>query len=160
MASDPVRINNVMHGWGSIVAKFADERFYGFTSISYNDKLEGTPFSGQALHQAPIGRPPGKYSCDPCTVKFRKGSAAIFRQLLAQQAPDGRSFGTVEFDLIVQYLAAGDVPITDQVRRMRWTGNTASSEEGGDALMDEVTFQPLFIIWNGYTLFDSSQGMP
>lgn len=157
--SDPIRINGNVHDWGSIVAKLLNEPWNGFTSISYGDSRESVKLYGMGKHQAPRGRTRGKYVTDPVVVKMPKGTAQLFIDALARQAPDGISYGDVEFDFQVQFIAS-ETPITVLIKRCKVIKDTSSHEEGGDPLFDELTFDCMQITRNGKTLFDSSTGAP
>jgi hypothetical protein len=154
--SDDVRINGNMYSWASVVLKVDGERFFGITSISYADALERVKGYGMGRHHAPRGRSAGKYTIEAVTVKMEKKSSRDLRAALAARATDGRSFGTVEFEIVVQY-AEGTAAHTDTIERCRWAKTSASHEEAPDPLYDEVEFDAMAIRWDGKTLFDSSE---
>lgn len=158
--SDERRVNGNVHSFNSIVLKIGEDRFTGFTSISYGDARERTKVYGMARHGAPRGRTRGKYTVEPVTLRGPKGSVQAARAMLAQQASDGVSYGDVEFQIVAQYLESDDTPITDVLERCVWTKNSASHEEGPDALMDEVEIDCMLIRRNGLVLFDESEGTP
>lgn len=88
--SDEIRVNGNVHSWGSIILKYGDAR-------------ERAKVYGMGRHHAPRGRTRGKYTVEPVTLRGPKGTVQQLRALLAQQAPDGVSYGDVEFQIVVQY---------------------------------------------------------
>lgn len=158
--SDQIRVNGNMHSWGSIVVKIADERYYGFTSISYGDKRERVKAYGMGRHQAPRGRSRGKYSTDPVKLAGPKASCEALRVALASRSVDGKSYGDVEFEVVTQFIETGENPMTVQLKRCVVVEEASSHEEGADPLKDEMTLDTMQILRNGKTLFDSSQGSP
>jgi hypothetical protein len=160
MAIDPIRINGNQLGWGSILAKVGGNVITGFTSIKYSDSRERVKAYGMGRHHAPRGRSPGKYQVDPVTLKGWKGSVQALREALASAAPDGISYGNVEFELVVQYVEADDKPITVHLERCVITKNTADEEESADPLSEEIEIDCMKIRRNEMTLFDSTGGAP
>lgn len=156
MGVDQVRINGNVYSWGSITVKVGGERWTRLTSISFADKRERVKAYGQARHQAPIGRSRGKYTTEPVKVGAPPGSLQELRELLATQAPDGVSYGDVEFDITVQYIESDETPITVEILDNVWASNSDALEEGGDPLKGETEFDCMRIVRNGLTLFDSN----
>jgi hypothetical protein len=158
--SDDLRINNNQHSWGSIILKIDDERFTGFTSISFADKRERVKAYGMGRHQAPRGRSRGKYTVEPVKLGGWKSSVAALRTSLALRSADGRSYGDVQFQIVVQYIEVGEIPLTVEIDRCVYVGNTSSDEEGADNLKEEIEIDAMLIRRNGLTLFDGEQGQP
>jgi hypothetical protein len=156
MAIDTPRVNGNLYSWASIEAKINGETVHGFTSINYADKRTRTKGYGQGRHHAPRGRSAGKYEVDPVKVKAPKDTMQALRASLAAQAGDSRSYGNVEFELVVQYVEEGNTPITVELSRCVWSGESATDDEGPDPLMEEAEFDCMQIRRNGLTLFDSS----
>lgn len=157
--ADQIRVNNNQFSWGSIILKLNDDRFYGFTGITYADKRERVKGYGMGRHQAPRGRSRGKYTTDPVKLTGFKSSIAAFRAALAAQATDGKSYGDVEFEILVQYVETGEDPQDVEIERCVWTGNSTSEEEGADPLKEEIEIDCMLIRRNGATLFDDSEGV-
>jgi hypothetical protein len=157
---DTFRVNGNVHGWGGIKLKLKNARYYGAVEVTYADKLERVEAAGMGRHHAPNRRSPGKYTCDPSKIKFFKESAEIFRSALAAEAEDGRSYGTVEFEAVIQFIEPGGLPMQVELRRCTWTEDAGNHAESADPLFDETTIKPMYIVRNGKTLFDSSEGMP
>jgi hypothetical protein len=156
--SDQIRVNGNQLSWGSIILKLDNDRFYGFTGITFADKRERVKAYGMGRHQAPRGRSRGKYSVDPVKLTGWKRAIQDFRDALAAKAEDGKSYGDVEFDVIVQYVDTGEESITVLIERCVWAGNSSSEEEGADPLKEEVELDAMLIRRNEQVLFDNTDG--
>lgn len=157
--SDEIRVNGNVHSWGSIVLKIGDDRFFGFNQIGYADGRERSKVYGMGRHHAPRGRTRGKYTVEPVTLRGPKGTVQQLRDMLAQQA-GGSSYGDVEFEITVQYIEEDDTPITDVLEGCVWSKNSASHEEGPDALVDEIEADCMRIRRNDLVLYDESDVQP
>jgi hypothetical protein len=158
--ADQTRINGNQHSWGSISIKFGGERFTGVIAIKYADSRERVKAYGMGRHQAPRGRSRGKYTTEPVGLTLWKGSAQELRAKLAAVAPDGRSYGDVEFEIVVQYVEVDDTSVIVQIERCVLTKNATDDEESADPLKDELEADCMLIRRNGLTLFDSSVDQP
>ena len=158
--SDEIRVNGNQHSWGSITIKVAESRFTGFTSISFGDSRERVKAYGMGRHQAPRGRSRGKYVPDPVAITGWKASVQTLRDQLALFAADGRSYGDVQFEVVVQYFEFGtDRPVTVEIRECVWSKNATSDEEGPDPLKEDFELDCMRILRNGKTLYDSIEGV-
>lgn len=156
--ADQIRVNGNAFSWGSIVLKLDGERFYGFTGITYADKRERVKGGSLGRHQAPTRRSRGKYTTDPVKLTGWKSSIQAFRLGLALRSGNRLSYGDVEFETLVQYVESQDsseLPMDVQITRCVWAGNSATDEESADPLKEEIEIDPMLIIRNGLTLFDS-----
>lgn len=154
--ADSIRVNGNLHSWGSIICKINDDRYYGFTSISYSDSRERVKAYGMGRHHAPRGRSRGKYATEPVQITGQKGSVQELRKALAD-AGDGESYGDTEFQVIIQYIEEDDTSITVELDRCVWVKNTSSEEEGPDSLTEDFELDCMLIRRNGLVLFDNSQ---
>jgi hypothetical protein len=89
-----------------------------------------------------------------------KASIQELRAALAARAPDGISYGDVEFEIAVQYIEEGEQPMHVAIERCVITGNSSSDEEGADPLKEELEINCMLIRRNGLVLFDAVQGGP
>jgi hypothetical protein len=158
--SDNIRVNGNQLSWGSIELKIDLERFTGFTSISFADKRERVKAYGMTRHHAPRGRSRGKYTIEPVKLVGWKSSVQALRQGLAARSKDGISYGDVEFQIMVSYVEADELPLTVEIDRCVWGGNSSSDEESADPLKEEIEIDAMLIRRNGLVLFDSSEGAP
>lgn len=156
--SDEVRINGVQHGWASVVLKINGKPWYGIKSIKYGDKRTRGKSYGMGRAHAPRGRTSGKYEVDPVTVSMEKASTKLLRdELAAKSTTGGSSYGDTVFQIVIQY-SEGSSTITDELVDCTWQGDSASSEEGPDALYDEIEFDCMRILRNGKTLYAAAPG--
>lgn len=158
--SDAIRVNRNQHSWGSITFKLNGERYTGFTAVSFADKRTRVKAYGMGRHHAPRGRSRGKYETDPVKVTGWKGSVQLLREGLARLSADGKSYGDVEFQGLVQYIEADDTEITVELDRLVWMSNTSSDEESADPLKEDFELDVMLIRRNGLVLFDGSEGQP
>jgi hypothetical protein len=158
--ADDIRVNGNQLSWGSIVLKINSERFTGFTSIAFADKRERVKAYGLTRHHAPRGRSRGKYTIDPVKLVGWKSSIQKLREGLGALAPDGKSYGDVEFQIVVDYVESDELGITVEIDRCVWASNSSSDEESADPLKEEIEIDAMLIRRNGFTLFDASEGAP
>ena len=158
--ADQYRINGNIHSWASMIAKVDEDRFFGFTDISYGDKRERQKAYGMGRHQAPRGRTHGKYTIEPVKIGGPKSSIQALREGLAAKAPDRISYGDVEFQFTLQYFESDDSPITVVIERLVIVGNSVTDSESADVGKDEVECDAMLIRRNDLTLFDSIEGGP
>lgn len=157
---DPIRVNGNQYSWGSIVLKADNDIWTGFTGISYADKRERVKAYGMGRHHAPRGRSRGKYTVESVKIIGWRGSVQLFRAGLALRSADLKSYGDVQFQIVVQYIESGELPITVEIDRCVVVGNSVSDEESADNLKDELEIDPMLIRRNGLVLFDGSEGGP
>jgi hypothetical protein len=160
---DEKRINGNAYGWSSVLWKIGDDRIHGFKAIAYKDSRERTPVYGSGRHHAPRGQTPGKYAAEPCTATVEKETAALIRAALARRSADGKSFGNVEFEIVVQREEdRGGTPkvITDELHRCTWRETASKAEEGSDPDYEEIAFNVTTIDWDGLSLYDGTGGAP
>ena len=109
--ADQIRVNGTLHSWGSITVKIRNERYSGFTAISYGDGIERSYAYGMGRSHAPRGTSRGKYVPEPVAVTGYKASVQELRRALAEAA-GGVSYGHIRFDVIVEYTEDDEEPIT------------------------------------------------
>lgn len=158
--ADDIRVNGNQISWGSIILKIDSDRYTGFTSVSFADKRERVKAYGMTKHHAPRGRSRGKYTIEPVKLVGWKSSVQQLREALASLAPDKISYGDVEFQIVVQYVEADELPLTVEIDRCVWGGNSSSDEESADPLKEEIELDAMLIRRNGLVLFDASEGAP
>lgn len=155
--ADQIRVNGNLQSWGSIIFKVQGERFYGITSINYGDSRERVKAFGMGKSHAPRGKSKGKYDTDNVTAS---GYAASVQELvdgLAALAPDGVSYGDVEFEIQIQYVDSGEAPRNVEILGCHIAKFTEANEESPDPLKSDLEISCLRIKRNGKTLYDSSE---
>lgn len=161
--SDLLRVNGNAVGWGSLKFKLNGVRYYGFTAVSYGQKLESTLVYGMHRSQAPQGGTSGKYTPDMVKVKGRVASVLALKQAVAALSPSGRSYGVARFSGTLFYYEPGVAGSLGESHRvefagLKWAETAVSAEEGPDPINDEFSLQVLAIREDGLVLFDDSEG--
>ncbi len=154
--ADETRVNGNQLSWGSITLKINEEKYFGFTAVTFGDKRERVYAWGMNRSQAPRGRSRGKYTPEPVQLTGWKGSVQQLLQALAD-AGGGDSYGDTFFQIVVEYFEADDTPITVELEDCVVTGVTASEEEGGDNLKTELELSTMRVRRNNLVLFDNSE---
>lgn len=157
--SDSIRVNGNLLSWGSCGFKIDSERFFGIKSISFSEALEQVLVYGMGRHHAPRARTRGKYTVEPLKIVAEVNTIKVVQAALAQQAADGRSYGTVEFEVFLEAVEA-EQTYTAEFLRCKWAKTGSSFEEGPEALYQECELSTMQVVQNGLTLFDASEGSP
>lgn len=147
------RINGNLHSHASVKLKVGTTLITAFKSITYGDKIERSMAHAADPSFAPIGRTQGKYTPDQVVAEIEKGQAAELRSTVANLSGT-KSFGSVEFEIVVSYETPERQLITDTITRCKIAAVAAKDDDGGDTLYDTLTFDTMGIKWNGLTLFE------
>jgi hypothetical protein len=99
----------------------------------------------------------GKYEPDQMKIKGFSGGVQKMRDYLAQRAIDGRSYGNVIFECLIQLIDANETPIDIKFEGVTWSSNNDSRTEGSELFQDEIEFKFMKCWRNGLSLFDSSE---
>ncbi len=158
--SDQIRVNGNLYSWGSIKLKIDGDLYHGFTSIAYGDKRLRVKGYGMGRHHMPRGRSSGKYETDPVKLGGPKSTIQALRADLARRAPDRKSYGNVEFLIVVQYVEPDEAPMHVEIGRCVLVANSTTDEENADPKAEEVEIDCMWITRNGLTLFDATEGAP
>lgn len=158
--ADQVRINGAMHSWSSVVLKIGGVRYTGVDSIGYGDKIERVYGYGMGRSHAPRGRSTGKYTPEPVKIRGAKSTIEAIRQQFALLSPDQKSYGIPEVDISLQFVEPTDSIMSVRIARCKIAAETTSHEENPDPLKDEIELSCMYVVRNGKTLFDSTQGLP
>lgn len=156
--ADAQRVNGFEVSWGDIYVKLGEDRYYGISEIAYGDKRTRSKSYGMGRSHAPRGRTAGKYEVDECTMKMLKKSTKELRAALAANAQDSKSYGSVSFQIVVQYAGADGEVQTDTLHECTLSGDNNSHSEGPDPLYDNLTVDVMRIDRDGLTLYDQSEG--
>ena len=156
--SDQVRINGNVMSWGSISAKIDNEPFYGFTGVEFGDNRERAYVWGMGKSQAPRGRTRGKYTPEPGKLTGPISTVQALVDRLAAKASDRKSYGNVEFPVVIQFVDDGEVPVTVLLEGCVVTGIKNSHEESAEAVMQDVALSYMRVWRNGKCLFDATAG--
>jgi hypothetical protein len=155
---DAIRVNGNLLSFGSISVRIGGEPFTGFTAIDYGDKVVVSKGYGLGPAQGPRGRTRGRYETDEVKLTAHRDSAQALITALSLRSLNGLSYGTVQFQTVVQFIELGNVPMTVTLDRCRIVGVTETNAEGPDPAMTDFAIDCMAIFRNGKTLFDSSRG--
>lgn len=157
---DRPRVNGNVTSWGHIYFKLLNKKWFGIVDISYGHKRERVEGAGLGKHHVANRVSAGKYTTEISKVKMFKASASAFRAALASASPDGISYGNTEFEGLLQFIPPDEQSQMIELRRCTYRELSFSASESADPLFDEIGVKPLWIVENGKTLFDASEGMP
>ena len=155
MINDPRVVVNLV-SWPSHKFKFDGERLFGLTAVNWDDKRERAYGYGMNRSHAPIGRTAGKYTPGAVKLTLHRHTWKLILAHLRDKAPDGRSYGNVMVDAILQ-VEEGDVQSTVEFRDCVVTTKNGKAEESADPNMVEIELSVMRIIEDGATLYDSSE---
>lgn len=155
--ADSVRVNGVQIGWSSAKLKIDGDLVTGVTAIEYADSVEQSLAYGMGRHFAPRARTRGKYVPSALKVVLEVNTVKVVQAALAAQAADGRSYGTVEFEVFLEGVEA-EQTYTANFNRCKWQKTSAAWSEGPDAWYQECEFNFMTVLQNGLCLFDATQG--
>jgi hypothetical protein len=157
--SDSIRVNGNLLSWGSGGLKIDSVPYYGIKDISFDEAIEQALIYGMGRHHAPRARTRGKYVPSALKVVMEVQTVKVVQRALAAQASDGRSFGTVEFEVFLEGVEA-EQTYTAQFNRCKWQKTGVAWSEGPDAWYQECEFNFFTVVQNGLTLFDATAGSP
>jgi hypothetical protein len=156
--ADELRVRGRMASWGHLVFKLDGERYYGFTGLSFGDKRERVAGYGMGRHHAPRGVSEGKYTTEVLKVTGFVESVQALRKALAAKSEDGKSYGNVAFEGELQYAMPGKDPIQVEFLECYWQTSTTSNEENPDPLKEDFEVFVTYILRDGFSLFDQTEG--
>lgn len=158
-------INGTEYSWGSIKITIAGQEFEAFTAIDYGDKLTPAKTYGAGSAYRPRGRTRGKYECDNSKLTGFKDELQALRSALAAQSATGTSYGSVVFDVVIQFIEpaqAGDPTSVDKsntvvLEKCKWIVDSSAHSESADGLTDSIELDTMGIRRNGLTLYEEAQ---
>lgn len=161
---DFVRLNGRPYSNKSCLFTIAAVPYVGILSMDYADKIEVALQHGANRDGTPLGMTAGKYSADPITMGML---ADVFRKkFMPQLALLNAAIGSVgalsmaQFPISVQFAELPMPPDIDLISGCRFLGAKDSYSESADAMITELTIQPLTISRNGLTLYDRTRSIP
>lgn len=156
MSGDEVRVQGKLVSWASNIFKINGVRYFGVTSVSWDQSRE-RPFGyGQNRSGLPRGQASGKYVPGTLKVKMFTDTAIALRKDLAALADDSKSYGEVEVPATNQ-VAEGAFKSTAEFIRCSVTKETPGVEESGEPTQEEWEFSTHGILTDGLSLFNQQQ---
>lgn len=129
MASYP-NTEGFEYSFSSMIVKARGKRYYGVTSLTYDDGLE--PGMVEGTSTMPLGETAGKWSGSASMEMNRRDGQALLDDL-------GDRFGRVRFSIINQYAEDGMPTITDELPSVRIKKVTNNNAAGTDP--SKMTFE-------------------
>jgi len=149
--SDIIRLNNTIYSHGSCQWKFDATPYDGINSFDFEEKRTRKVVYAARKAQRPVGWTQGKYEVPPLKLVMLKESG---NRLLTQMTLKGLgSYGDAEFNITMQCIEPGNVPITHVFDPVCITGVKDTTAEGIDELMTEFELACLSITRNGMRLW-------
>lgn len=158
--ADVQRVNGKQISWSSMRIDVGSVRLFGFTGLTFSDKITEVLAYGMGASHAPRGRGAGKYEPEQSKLTGWKASMQALRAELAALSPNGKSYGYGSFTMTGQFISPDEEAITVELLDCRFVGDSSDHSESPDPLQDEAMIQPLRIKRNGLTLYDSSEEDP
>lgn len=160
---DLIRWNRRVVSAKSLIIAVEGVPYANITALDYSDKLEPGMVWDAQRDGIPLGMTAGKYTPGACSLTMLADTFRLkFQTQLAALAAlqlQGPATGMAEWTLTVQHVEPGQVPTTDFISGCRMTEPKDKYAEGTDALVTEVSFQPLLVMRNGFVLFDITRGV-
>lgn len=158
---DPaVLLNGVAYGYPSLRFTVLNDDLYfkGSSELSFSEKRTRGKQWGALRSARPLSRTSGKY--EPGDVKWKLPVKFVnqLKAKLATYAADGKSYGNVEFNGLLQFVEPTDeTPHSVEFDSMAISEITSNFSEGPDGLMQEVVFDVMFLLSDGLSLADLTQ---
>lgn len=161
---DPsVLLNGVAYGFNScrFTILSSDLYFKGSSELSFEEKRTRAKQWGAQRSGIPLSRTSGKY--EPGDVKWKLPVKFVnsLKAALASYAKDSVSYGNVVFNGLLQFIEPTDeTPHSIAFFDLAISAIASSFTEGPDGLMQEVTFDCMYIMTDGLSLADRSLDTP
>lgn len=156
--SDLIRINNTVYSHNSCAWKFDAIPYDGIQGFDFEQKRERKIVYGARKSGRPIGWTAGKYSVPPIRLVMLKASGD---RLTTQMTTKGLgSYGDAEFNITLQAVEPGGVPITTICEPCCITGKKDTTAEGVEELLTEFEIACLAITENGKRLWSVLRELP
>lgn len=155
----PISVNGISQSWGHISIILADTiKLTGFTAIDYADSLSEAAEAGLGLSQKPSRRSAGDYSAAETKLEGFQGDVRRLIDNLRLIAPDKRSIGVIEFQVVVAFATQSTDPVSvHTLHRTRVVGIGNSYSRGSELLKQSLTLKPLWLDRDGAVIYDATQ---
>lgn len=117
-------VNGCDYSFASVEFKINNRRYYGVTSINYDDSL--TPGRVKGASTLPLGSTAGDWDGSGSCEMNRQDAQAMIDDL-------GNGYGRVIFQVVIQYAEDGMPTITDELPAVRISKAGNSNSQGSDA---------------------------
>lgn len=149
--TDQIRLNNTVFSHQSCQWKLDAIPYDGILSMDFEEKRERKIVYAAKKAGRPIGWTAGKYTVPPIKLVMLKASG---HRLLQQMTVKGLgSYGDAEFNMTMQNIEPGNVPITHVFEPVCITGVKDGTAEGVEELTLEFEMACLSITRDGMRLW-------
>lgn len=161
---DFVRLNNRVMSAKSITFNIGGVPYKGITAADYEEKLTKPLIYDNDPSGGPVGMPSGKYEPQPCSLTMLKDvfTVKFLPQMgllsTANLAP-GSWAQTPPIPIGIQYVELPLPPCLDLLAGCEITGAKDTYQEGVDAAVVVISFQPMSISRNGLVMFNRLRGL-
>lgn len=157
MSIDRERILGNALSWASYIIKIRGQELNGIGKLSVGQKRERAKVYGTGRARRPRGRTGGKYSAT-CKLTVQRGSMNDLINFLAQFAPDGISYGNVEFDIHALQVETDETPSEYEINGCYIAEENFDDDgESIDPNKDDLDLDVIEVIKNGKTLYDNTR---
>ncbi len=156
--TDILRINNTIYSHNSCSFKIDAAPYTGITSFDYEQKRERKIVYGARKSGTPLGWTSGKYTVPPIRLVMLKDSADKLTTFLSLKGLG--SYGDAEFNITLQAVEPGQLPITVVCDPCCITGKKDTTAEGIEELLTELEIACLKITENGKRLWSLVRELP
>ena len=133
-------INGITYSWSNITAVIMGVPIAGITSIEYSDEQEMEDNLGAGSF--PVNRGFGSYKVMSKLSLYMEEVEAI-----TATVPSGRLQDVPEFDIIVSYVSANNVPRIHKLRNVRFKNNNRKTKTGDKKIEVELDLLVSHITW-------------
>lgn len=156
---DFVRLNNRVVSAKSITLVIGGVPYQGVTALDYGEKLEKELVYDLDKSGGPVGMTSGKYGAEPCSITFLKDvfSTKFLTQmglLSAANLAPGAWGQALPFPIACTLLEPPIPAIIDLLSGCEIVSAKDTFQEGINAAVTVVGFQPMSISRNGLTMFN------
>jgi hypothetical protein len=143
IAIDTFRVNGLVPSWESLEFELEGVPYEGITGITFGQKRERPLVYGMRKSGTPIGKTAGKYTPGEVKLKFFPDTWAKIRLILS--ALGLGSYGDADFAFTLSAFELGGTPVVFAAASCSVVDEEDGYDEGVEALITEVTIQPLIV---------------
>ncbi len=133
-------INGRTYDYASIIVNIMSVPIAGITAIEYSDEQEIEDNYGAGT--MPVNRGFGKYKANAKMTLYMEEVEAI-----TALAANGRLQNIPEFDVVVAYVNAANLPVTHKLRNCRFKNNNRKAKTGDTKIEVELDLIISHITW-------------
>lgn len=133
-------INGITYTYANIILNILGLPIAGVTAIEYSDDQDMEDNYGAGIY--PVNRGFGQYKAEGKVTLYMEEVEA-----LTNAAPGRRLQNIPEFDIVVAYVNASNVPVTHKIRNVRFKNNNRKTKTGDKKIEIELDILTSHIDW-------------